>query len=124
MIGDSVLHGPHHGAQKSTRTGWRRDSSRTSAAKPFVVVSLIRSVPAGAAGLAAARALGTSFICSVRPIACGRAALARLGPVFLSPEYGAGVRFSQLPRRNLGRRSGDIEDARLVAGGAQEGEEG
>ena len=43
MIGDSVLQGPHHGAQKSTSTGWRRDSSRTSLAKAWVVVSLMRS---------------------------------------------------------------------------------
>ena len=45
MIGPSVLHGPHHGAQKSTRTGWRRDSSITSLAKAWVVVSRTRSSP-------------------------------------------------------------------------------
>ncbi len=44
MIGDSVLQGPHHGAQKSTSTGWRFDSSSTSLAKAWVVVSLIKSV--------------------------------------------------------------------------------
>ncbi len=38
--GPSCLHGPHHGAQKSTSTGWRRDSSITSLTKVCVVVSL------------------------------------------------------------------------------------
>src|SRR5882757_1052292 len=46
--GVSCLHGPHQGAQKSTSTGWRRDSWMTSAAKAAVVVSLIRSAAAGA----------------------------------------------------------------------------
>src|SRR5215470_15236569 len=41
--GVSCLHGPHHGAQKSTRTGCRRDSSITSFLKACVVVSLTRS---------------------------------------------------------------------------------
>src|ERR1700752_5218230 len=40
--GPSCLHGPHHSAQKSTSTGWRRDSSITSFMKPCVVVSLTR----------------------------------------------------------------------------------
>ena len=35
----SCLHGPHQGAQKSTSTGWRLDSSITSFMKPCVVVS-------------------------------------------------------------------------------------
>src|SRR5579862_4504094 len=38
--GVSCLHGPHQGAQKSTRTGWRFDSSMTSLTKVCVVVSL------------------------------------------------------------------------------------
>src|SRR5579862_2895608 len=38
--GPSCLHGPHHGAQKSTKTGWRLDSSMTSLTKACVVVSL------------------------------------------------------------------------------------
>src|SRR5271155_1191582 len=38
--GVSCLHGPHHGAQKSTSTGWRLDSSITSLTKVCVVVSL------------------------------------------------------------------------------------
>jgi hypothetical protein len=33
MTGVSCLQGPHQGAQKSTSTGWRRDSWMTSAAK-------------------------------------------------------------------------------------------
>ena len=38
--GVSCLHGPHQGAQKSTSTGWRLDSSMTSLTKACVVVSL------------------------------------------------------------------------------------
>ncbi len=38
--GVSCLHGPHHGAQKSTSTGWRLDSSMTSLTNVCVVVSL------------------------------------------------------------------------------------
>src|SRR5262249_23976453 len=41
--GVSCLHGPHQGAQKSTRTGWCLDSSMTSFMKPCVVVSLTTS---------------------------------------------------------------------------------
>ena len=38
--GASCLHGPHHGAQKSTRTGWRVDAVRTSARNEADVTSL------------------------------------------------------------------------------------
>ncbi len=49
IAGPSVLQGPHQGAQKSTSTGRRRDSSITSLTKPWVVVSATRlSAPAGA----------------------------------------------------------------------------
>src|SRR6201996_9476225 len=41
--GPSVLQGPHQVAQKSTITGWMRDSSTTSLAKPASVPSLIKS---------------------------------------------------------------------------------
>src|SRR5262252_5542477 len=47
--GVSCLHGPHHGAQKSTRTGWWRDSSITSFLKVCVVVSLTRPSAVAAA---------------------------------------------------------------------------
>ena len=47
MIGVSCLHGPHHGAQKSTITGTVRDVSMTSAMKWAVSESLISS-PCGA----------------------------------------------------------------------------
>ena len=50
-IGVSCLQGPHQGAQKSTSTGWRRDSWMTSAAKAAVVVSLMTS-PAGGGRIA------------------------------------------------------------------------
>src|ERR1700761_9751459 len=49
-IGVSWRHGPHHGAQKSIRTGWRFDSSMTSFTNVWVVVSLIRSAAACGAG--------------------------------------------------------------------------
>src|ERR1700751_217809 len=50
--GVSCLQGPHHSAQKSISTGWRRDSSMTSFTKVWGVVSLIRSGAAwGAAPL-------------------------------------------------------------------------
>src|SRR5712671_611140 len=48
-IGVSCLQGPHHGAQKSTRTGCRRDSSSTSFLKVCVVVSLTRPSAVAAA---------------------------------------------------------------------------
>ena len=38
--GASCLHGPHHGAQKSTSTGWRVDAVNTSARNEAVVTSL------------------------------------------------------------------------------------
>src|SRR4029079_16069791 len=41
--GPSCLHGPHHGAQKSTMTGTLRDVSMTSAMKPLMSLSLMRS---------------------------------------------------------------------------------
>src|SRR6478609_1645273 len=41
--GVSCLQGPHHGAQKSTSTGWCLDSSITSFMKACVVVSLTTS---------------------------------------------------------------------------------
>src|SRR5262249_3026004 len=46
--GVSCLQGPHHGAQKSTTTGTWRDASMTSAMKPSISLSLMRSpaVPA------------------------------------------------------------------------------
>src|ERR1700730_17320219 len=39
-IGPNCLHGPHHGAQKSTMTGCSKDASTTSAIKVAVVTSL------------------------------------------------------------------------------------
>ncbi len=47
-IGVNCLHGPHQGAQKSTSTGWRFNSSITSFMKVWVVVSLIRPSATGA----------------------------------------------------------------------------
>src|SRR6185312_3992042 len=43
MIGCRVLHGPHHGAQKSTITGTVREASSTSLANLVWSLSLIRS---------------------------------------------------------------------------------
>src|SRR5512144_114538 len=47
IIGCSVLHGPHHGAQKSTMIGVVREASSTSLANLVWSLSLMRS--AGAA---------------------------------------------------------------------------
>src|SRR5881398_1423241 len=44
-IGPSCLHGPHHGAQKSTTTGASKDPSTTSAMKFAVVTSLTGAAP-------------------------------------------------------------------------------
>src|SRR5690349_1340903 len=52
IIGCSVLHGPHHGAQKSTITGTVREASSTSLANLVWSLSLIRSAGGGAAGAA------------------------------------------------------------------------
>src|SRR5947207_13270478 len=49
--GASCLQGPHHSAQKSTRTGWRFDSSITSFMKVCVVVSLTATLGAAASPL-------------------------------------------------------------------------
>ena len=47
--GASCLQGPHQGAQKSTRTGWRVDAANTSALKDAVVTSF--TLTAGAPAL-------------------------------------------------------------------------
>src|SRR4051812_41789955 len=55
MAGCSVLHGPHHGAQKSTITGTVREVSSTSLANLVWSLSLIRSAGGAACGAAALR---------------------------------------------------------------------
>src|SRR5687767_7589707 len=60
ITGVSCLHGPHHGAQKSTSTGCLADSAITSWRNPAVVVSLTR--------LSAAAALSASMRTSRRLI--------------------------------------------------------
>src|SRR6185312_10740149 len=50
MVGESVRHGPHQGAQKSTSTGASSEASITSALKARSVESLTRT--AGGAALA------------------------------------------------------------------------
>src|ERR1700681_2632092 len=45
-IGPSCLHGPHHGAQKSTTTGCSNDASTTSVIKVAVVTSWIGAAAA------------------------------------------------------------------------------
>jgi hypothetical protein len=51
ITGVNCLHGPHHGAQKSTSTGCRRDSSITSREKDAVVVSLMYEAELAGAAL-------------------------------------------------------------------------
>src|SRR6185436_19397285 len=48
-IGPNCLQGPHHGAQKSTITGWSNEASTTSAMKFAVFTSLTTAAPAAAA---------------------------------------------------------------------------
>src|SRR6476660_10658051 len=59
-MGVSWRHGPHHGAQKSTRTGTSREASITSRMKSFVDVLLIRS--ASAAPAAPCERIGVSML--------------------------------------------------------------
>src|SRR5712691_824914 len=47
-IGPNCLHGPHHGAQKSTMIGWSNEASTTSAIKLAVVTSWTAAAPAAA----------------------------------------------------------------------------
>ena len=58
ITGPSVLHGPHHGAQKSTITGRSREASTTSAMKDCVVTSLTAGAAAGAGEGAPPRSSG------------------------------------------------------------------
>src|SRR5262245_45874684 len=72
MMGCSCLHGPHHGAQKSTITGTVREASSTSLANLVWSLSLMRS--AGAASGAAPFSIGslgprTGGICVDRNVA-------------------------------------------------------
>src|SRR6476661_1465753 len=62
MMGVNWRHGPHHGAQKSTRTGTSREASITSRMKSFVDVFLIRS--ASAAPAAPCERIGVSMLLS------------------------------------------------------------
>src|SRR5215211_1658589 len=57
IAGCNCLHGPHHGAQKSTITGTVREASSTSLAKFVWSLSLMRS--AGAACGAAPFSIGS-----------------------------------------------------------------
>src|SRR5690242_20307663 len=47
-IGPSCLQGPHHGAQKSTMTGWSNEASTTSAMKSASDTSFTGAAPAAA----------------------------------------------------------------------------
>src|SRR5262245_38093567 len=61
--GVSCLHGPHHGAQKSTMTGVSMDASSTSAANVASDESLISAdVPAAGDGVALAGSLSFTLI--------------------------------------------------------------
>src|SRR5262249_51773048 len=80
--GPSCLHGPHHGAQKSTMTGTSCEASMTSTMNVVTSLSLIRL--ASALGWAAPR------ICSI----------AVASPLYRALEYqlgGSGRRPSKLP---------------------------
>src|SRR6476660_8969688 len=63
-IGVNCRQGPHHGAQKSTRTGTSREASTTSRMKSLVVVFLMRSVSAVAAP---SERIGVSMLLLIHP---------------------------------------------------------
>src|SRR6478672_13761609 len=64
MMGVNWRHGPHHGAQKSTRTGTSREASITSRMKSLVVVFLMRSASAVAT---LSERIGVSMLLLIHP---------------------------------------------------------
>src|SRR5580704_17103992 len=107
--GVSCLHGPHHGAQKSTSTGWRLDSSITSLTKLCVVVSLTdASAPTVSAG------------CNMSPaqdfLAQDRSYTRRTGSSLFRQ-----IRWEESRRMQSGlRRPGNRLDPRQMPGGFEE----
>src|SRR5215212_589511 len=99
ITGVSCLHGPHHGAQKSTSTGCFDDSWMTSWRNAAVVVSL--TSPAAAAGVSA------SIILCLWTAVPGKGNLGR--------RWGWD-RFAAI----LARRLGQAHDPRLVSGRGEE----
>ncbi len=82
--GVSVLHGPHHGAQKSTMIGTSWEASITSAMKVASVASLIR-LPCGGA-------LSSIIVCLRRAIPVARG----------SGNSGCGLTWCSTPRASSG----------------------
>src|SRR6185312_2073572 len=101
--GVSCLHGPHHVAQKSTSTGWRFDSSMTSAMKACVVVSLTRVSAAAAA-----------------PPFCNMLPLQTLAVAQVPSTKWSFAWRMQSALQNFGRRAGNALNARFVSGRLQE----
>src|SRR5947209_16037145 len=104
--GVSCLHGPHQGAQKSTSTGWRFDSSMTSFMKACVVVSLTRSAVAAPPSCSIVIGFSNSAKC---PVPCR---INWLSGRRMQRRCAASLRFV--------RRAGHRLDAWVVAGPAQE----
>src|SRR5271170_3692150 len=109
--GASCLQGPHHGAQKSTRTGWRVDAVNTSARNEAAVTSLTAE-----AALVWGAIAPLTFAISVhlQPEAPARPARSH----FCRPRWRARAFYS-----TGGRFLAERHDQRLVAGGAQEFDE-
>src|SRR5688500_7095369 len=106
--GVSCRHGPHQGAQKSTRTGTVRDASSTSARKLCVVVSLMRSPAADGAGC-------------FSPLPRMRVSALMVAPFGFRLIWRSRGRFPSLSARGSG--AGNRQDPRRVAGRLEKGQE-
>src|SRR5712691_11540885 len=105
-IGPSCLHGPHHGAQKSTMTGWSNEASTTSAIKLAVVTSWTAAAPAAAP-----------------PPIKGSFAM-RYAPRGYNANMAAGRRDGKRRRRvSSWRNPIEIDDARLVPAPGEEAQQ-
>src|SRR6478735_834827 len=119
-IGVNCRQGPHHGAQKSTRTGTSREASTTSRMKSLVVVFLMRSASAVAVP---SERIGVSMLLLIhprgsRPYTWQAARPSRPRALFYRED---GPRMPVWQR--LRQRSGERENERLVTAGADEAKE-
>src|SRR5208282_5611918 len=114
-IGPSCLHGAHQGAQKSTSTGWRLDSSMTSLTKVCVVVSLTN---ASAVAVPACCNMCLGAPCLLGPGVGGRACPVRLikweENGRMQSRFQAGAGRYRLDARQVTRRFEELEQS--VAG--------
>src|SRR5438874_1775529 len=115
-IGPSCLQGPHHGAQKSTMTGWSNEASTTSAMKFAVVTSLTAAAapaPASPPPIKGSSAIGYSPGNPCQNMAACRRDDKRRGRV-----CGRSRR-----RHSKALRSVEIDDARRVPAGCDKAQQ-